>query len=179
MKTFFLNFGDNNLATGIRIALDDETDENQFSVLIKLYEALPPQFTAKDTCWISLQTAEAISFDVEFAPKVSKPARVKTIKGPNFEIKGKDSVANSTVFQNTSNLVNTVLTSSFNELQYILNQKGAKIDLNYEDFDDFVFFSSAQSRLDNFYIKVKNIEDYNTEINSAIGSTRRFGECVF
>ena len=169
-EDFFLNFGDNNLATGIRIALDDETDEDQFTVLIKLYEALPSQFGVKDTCWVDLQTAEAISFDVEFSPRVFRITKTQNIKGPNFEIKGKDSIANSTTFQDTSNLVNTILTSSFDNLQNILNQKGAKIDLNYEDFDDFVFFSSAQSRLDNFYIKVKNIEDYNTEISDVLDS---------
>ena len=169
-EDFFINFGNGNLSTGIRIALDDETDEDQFTVLIKLYEPLPTQFGVKDTCWVDLQTAEAISFDVEFSPRIFKIAKTQNIKGPNFEIRGKDSIANSTTFQDTSNLVNTILTSSFDNLQNILNQKGAKIDLDYEDFDDFVFFSSAQSRLDNFYIKVKNIEDYNTEISDALGS---------
>ena len=154
-EDFYLNFGDNNLITGIRIALDDEDNPDQFSIIVKLYEALPTQFGLKDSVWISLQTAEAVSFDVEFAPKVSKPVPPKFIKGPNFNIQGKDIVNNSTVFQNAEGLINTVLTSSYNELQNILNQKGVKVSIDYEDFNNFVYFSSAQTRLENFYYKVK------------------------
>ncbi len=168
-EDFFLNFGNNNLITGLRIALDDENNPDQFSVVIKLYEALPTQFGLKDSLWLSLQTAEAVSFDVEFAPRISKPIPPKSLKGPNFNIIEKDIVNNSTVFQNAESLIGTVLTSSFNELQNVLNQKGAKVSIDYEDFNNFVYFSSAQSRLENFYYKAKEIEDYSASISIIAG----------
>jgi hypothetical protein len=168
-EDFYLNFGNNNLITGIRIALDDETNEEQFSIIIKLYEALPSQFGLKDSLWLCLQTAEAVSFDVEFTPRVSKPTPPKSIKGPNFNIQEKDIVNNSTVFKTAGELINTVLTSSYNELQNVLNKKGANISIDYEDFNNFVYFSSAQSRLENFYYKVKEIEDIQDEVNTIGG----------
>ena len=167
-EDFYLNFGNNNLITGLRIALDDENNPDQFSVIVKLYESLPPQFGLKDSLWISLQTAEAVSFDVEFTAKVFSPPPSKFIKGPNFNIKDKDLTNNSTIFQTATSLINTTLTSSFNELKNILNQKGASISIDYEDYNNFVYFSSAQSRLENFYYKAKEIEDFQSELDVVI-----------
>ena len=165
-EDFYLNFGNNNLITGLRIALDDENNPDQFSVIVKLYESLPTQFELKDSLWISLQTAEAVSFDVEFAAKILSPPPPKFIKGPNFDIANKDKTNNSTILQNIDDLtsLNTILTSSKNELQNILDQKGIKVSIDYEDYNEFVYFSSAQSRLENFYYKVKEIEDFQSEL---------------
>ena len=168
-EDFYLNFGNNSLITGLKIALDDEDNPDQFSIIIKLYEALPPQFELKDSLWVSLQTAEAVSFDVEFAPKISQLAPPKFIKGPNFNVTDQDLVNNSTVFQTAKELTTTVLTSSLNELKNVLNQKGVKVSIDYEDYNNFVYFSSAQSRLENFYYKVKEIEDFQSEIDTVKG----------
>ena len=58
------------------------------------------------------------------------------------------------------------LTSSYNELENFLNQKGITVNIDYTKFDNFVQFSSAEQRLLNFYYKVGQIEDYNNNINS-------------
>jgi hypothetical protein len=164
-EDFYLNFGDNNLSVGVNIALDDETDPDQFTILIKLYESLSPQFDLKDVCWIALQTAEAISFEVEFSPKVVAPPKPIFIKGPNLDLKIKDEANNSITFQTLDSLTSTILTSSKNELETILNNKGITIDVDYEDFNDYVYFSSAKNRLENFYYKFKQISDFQEEIN--------------
>jgi hypothetical protein len=163
-EDFYLNFGNNNLALSINIALDD-SDEEQYTIIVKLYEPLPTQFELKDTCWIVLQTAEVISFDVEFSPQVIQLEPPVFIKGPNLDLKIKDEVNNSNIYQNLNGLTSTILTSSKNDLENILNEKGIKIDVNYEDFNDFVYFSSAQTRLENFYYKVKQITGYQEEID--------------
>lgn len=165
-EDFYLNFGDNNLVTGIRLALDEDNNPDQFSLIVKLYEALPTQYGLKDSLWFNLQTAEAVSFDVEFAPKVFTPPPSQNLKGPNFNIFNKDIVNNSTIFRTTEKLINTELTSSYNELQNVLNKKGIKVSIDYEDYNEFVYFSSAQTRLENFYYKAKEIEDFQSEINT-------------
>jgi len=165
-EDFYLNFGNNNLITAIRLAFDEDNNPDQFSLIVKLYEALPTQFGLKDEVWLSLQTAEAVSFDVEFNPQVFSPPPLQNIKGPNFDILDKDIVNNSTVFKTTEELINTELTSSYNELQNILNKKGVKVSIDYEDYNEFIYFSSAQTRLENFYYKVKEIEDFQFEINT-------------
>ncbi len=72
------------------------------------------------------------------------------------------------------NLLVSDITSSYNQLQSLLNEKGLKININYEDFSEFVHFSSAKTRLENFYYKVSLIEGYNNlaqELIAANSST--------
>ena len=45
-------------------------------------------------------------------------------------------------------------------------KKSIEISIDYTDFSDFIHFSSAYQRLSNFYYKVKQIENYNNEINT-------------
>jgi hypothetical protein len=163
-EDFHLNFGNNNIFIANNIALDN-SNENQYTVLVKLYEPLDIQFELKDTLWIVLQTAEAVSFNIRFAPKVVESEPSPKLRGPNFEIQLKDVVNNSTPYENLTSLTTTTLTSSYNELQNLLAQKGVTVNINYSDFNDFVYFSSAQNRVENFYYKVKLIEEYQNEIN--------------
>ena len=163
-EDFYLNFGNNILSIATNIALDDSNEE-QYTIIVKLYDPLPSQISLKDTLWVVLQTAEVISFNIEFTPKVIQPSPPLFIKGPNLDLKIKDEVNNSNIYQSLNTLTSTILTSSKNELKSILNNKGIEIDVNYEDFNDFTYFSSATTRLENFYYKTKQITDYQEEIN--------------
>ena len=67
-----------------------------------------------------------------------------------------DTINNSTDYTNYTNLTST--TSSYAQgtgsLQYQLNnllaQKGLSINIDYSDYSNFIHFSSAQTRLENF-----------------------------
>ena len=96
------------------------------------------------------------------------------LRGPNTNLEIKDFVNNSTVFKTKNDLVNSPSTSSRNNLDYYLNQKGVTITPDYSKFDEFVNFSSAKQRLQNFYYKVQQIEAFEDELNilnSISGST--------
>ena len=163
-EDFQVNFGNNNIFIANNILIDS-SNEIQYTVLIKLYEPLESQFDVKDTLWITLQTADEVSYQVNFAPKVTLPPPPPKLKGPNFNIPLKDVVNNSTEYQNFTSINNTILTSSYNELQNILNQKGITVNIDYSDFNEFVYFSSAEERVRNFYYKVGLIQTYQEEIN--------------
>ena len=48
---FLINFGNNKLAIATNIIFDDTN--NQYSILVKLYEPLPSYASEKDACWIT------------------------------------------------------------------------------------------------------------------------------
>ena len=54
------------------------------------------------------------------------------------------------------------------QLNSILNEKGFEINIDYNDYSNFVFFSSAKTRLENFYYKVSLIEEYSNQSNQNI-----------
>jgi hypothetical protein len=163
-EDFQVNFGNNNIFIANNILLDTVTYP-QYTVLIKLYEPLDIQFVEKDTLWVTLQTADEVSFNIKFAPKVVELEPSPKLRGPNFEVQLKDIINNSTPYENLTSLTTTTLTSSYNELQNLLAQKGVTVNIDYSDFNDFIYFSSAQNRVENFYYKVGLIEEYQNEIN--------------
>ena len=162
-EDFYINFGNNNVFIANNILIDTTSD--QYTVLIKLYEPLESQFNIKDTLWVVIQTAEEVSYQVNFAPVVIPPPPAKKLKGPNFNLKSKDVVNNSTVYVNNNELNNTILTSSYNELKGILNKKGITVNIDYSDFNNFIYFSSAEQRVRNFYYKLSLIQSYDDEIS--------------
>jgi hypothetical protein len=57
-EDFFLNFGENNQFLASNIILDD-SDSEKFTVLIKLYNPLPTNYTVNDTCWVCTEVASS------------------------------------------------------------------------------------------------------------------------
>ena len=165
-EDFEVNFGNNNIYLANNIITDTTT--SQYTVLVKLYEPLETQFGVKDTLRIVSQTAEEVSFNVNFPSKVLPSPKPKQLRGPNFNLPKKGETNNSTTFSDYDSLFNFdgngTFTSSLGELKGILENKGITPNVNYADFNDFVYFSSAEERVRNFYYKVGLIEDYSASI---------------
>ncbi len=167
-EDFQINLGNNNIFIANNI-LVDTSDSLQYTILVKLYEPLEEQFEIKDTLWVTIQTSGEASYQVNFTPKIIIPPPPPQLKGPNFDLPVKDTINNSTTYQNLDSLFNVTLTSSYNELQGVLAKKGITVNIDYSDFNNFVYFSSAEQRVRNFYYKVGLIEEYTSEITSLDG----------
>ena len=161
---FYLNFGDNQLAIANNIQLDNQ-DPNNPTILIKLYEPLPEELDLNTTLWVVTAVEEPIAYQVVFEDTPIIFNDSQNIKGPNFNIDLKDQVNNSTQELSYLDLITTTLTSSQNQLSSLLEEKEIEINVDYTDFSNFVHFSSAQTRLENFYYKVILIEEYTNAID--------------
>jgi hypothetical protein len=161
---FYLNFGDNKLVIANNIALDN-TNPNDPTVLIKLYEPLSNEFTNNSQCWIVEQIAESQAYQIELTTIFSSEEQYTYISGPNFNLDLQDQINNSTPYINQNSLQsNTSLLGSGSllyQINSILAEKGIEINVDYTDYSQFVHFSSAQTRLENFYYKLSLIEQYN------------------
>ena len=144
-----------------------DTSSAEYTILIKLYQPLPSSVVLNTQLRVVFEVAESIGFNVIFSPQVIEITEdVEYIKGPNFSYQLSDQVNNSTVEQDYNSLIGiTQLTSSYNELENILNQKGIRVNIDYTNFDNFIQFSSIEQRLLNFYYKVGQIESFNNDIN--------------
>jgi hypothetical protein len=160
---FYLNFGENQLILANNIQLDN-SDPNNVSILIKLYESLPEQFDLNSQLWIVTSLDNSLAYQVTFEDLPIIITDTVDIKGPNFNLDLKDQVNNSTVSLDYTSLTTTTLTSSFNQLSSLLEEKEIDINLDYTEFSNFIHFSSAQTRLENFYYKVSLLEDYSSSI---------------
>jgi len=160
---FYLNFGGNQLVIANNILLDN-TNPSDPTVLIKLYEPLPINFILKDECWIVTQVAEPIAYNINIVELFQPVSDFTYLKGPNLNLNVKDQINNSTEYANYTNLTTTTYATGPTNLQYqinsILAERGIEINVNYSDYNNFIYFSSALTRLENFYYKLQLIEEY-------------------
>jgi hypothetical protein len=161
---FYLNFGDNALIIANNVLLDTSSITNP-TVLVKLYEALPQQFDINSQCWVVTQVATPVAYNVNITQTFDVTNDRIYLKGPNINIGIKNQINNSTDYNNSNQLATTDSTQGSGSLRYQLNnllaKTGIEINIDYSNYDNFIHFSSAQTRLENFYYKLSLIEQYN------------------
>ena len=162
---FYLNFGLNDLVIANNIKLDTTVDNNP-AVLIKLYTPLPADLDLKSQCWVIEDISTSQAYQVRFPIPIFEPQDYQYISGPNLSLNIKDESGVSSEEYSYDTLIGSDITSSQSQLQSLLHEKGIKINVNYEDFSQFTKFSSAKTRLENFYYKVGLIEGYTNEISN-------------
>lgn len=162
---FYVYFGDNEYQIGVNVAIDKT--ESEYSILVKLYDALPPQFSLKDTLTVVTKNAESVGYAVDFPSVIDLPLDVTYLQGPNINLEIKDFVNNSTELKSNEDLFNTQSSGSKDRLKNTLNREGVTITPNYsyDTFNEFINFSSAKRRIENFVEKVEQIQAYESDID--------------
>jgi len=151
---------------------------NNGDLLIKLYEPLPSNIETKDELYIVTKTLDSLGYEIIFQPNIENFERdIISIKGPNFGLNINDNVNNSTKQLTISELKNSKSENSENYLSNILNEKGIKLtpyggvlcsqpDTFFNNFSNFIHFSSAEHRILNFIKKVEILEGLNNDKKS-------------
>jgi hypothetical protein len=178
---FYLNFGENQLALAVNILLD-ESDPLDPTILIKLYEPLPPQFDLKTELWVVEKVGESVAFQVENTETFNLADLNIQLAGPNINLPVKDQINNSTEAQTLSGIDNAYTSSIQNQLFNVVSQSGASINIDYTEYENFVFFSSAQTRLNNFVSKLADLEQLEASaslVTSSLSSSILASEQIY
>ena len=168
---FYITFGQNEYHIGVNSQFisppNVEEDSNNASILIKLFDALPAKYAEMSELYVVTKTAETQVFEVQFQEDLSVIDNTISLQGPNINLNIKDFINNSTTYKNKNELLGTESSGSKNQTLQILEQKGIALTPNYStsSFDQFVNFSSAKQRTQNFYEKVSRIQSYEDDIN--------------
>ncbi len=163
---FILNFGNNRTIIANNIELDDEDEDS--TILVKLYDPLPSEFDEKSQLWIAEEISSPQSYKIEFPEEIIEVKDFEYIKGPNYNIDVIQQVGEATEKFSFSTLLSSPQTSSFQQLKSLLKEKEINVSINYENFNEFIKFSSALTRLENFYYKVKVIENTQSNLDNYI-----------
>ena len=158
-----INFGDNIQVVAVNVALNKV--DSGYEILFKLYQPLPDSIQEKATLWVVNEKSNPYIFDINL-DKLIIPAPGPQLRGPNFaiDIPNQNNIATS--YQTYASLVGNLqnVSSSYQQLLSLINSQSIDINTDYTNFNNFVFFSSAEQRVINFYNKVKQIEDYRNNI---------------
>lgn len=85
---------------------------------------------------------------------------------PNFDIKLNNVTKKSTDYHNYNSILGIDYTQSSKILSEYLNntETGMTINIDYSDYSNFIFYSVASDRLNNFMFKLKQIQKYESDI---------------
>jgi len=163
---FYLNFGNNQHIIAVNVAYTE--DEDGAYLLIKLYEPLPSDFDVKDQLWIVEKIAESSAYNIDIQVEAANITEQNLLRGPNYNININQQVGQTTPYYSYSGLFTTSVSSSFQKMLSYYQDKAININVDYSDFSNFIHFSSATSRVENFATKVGQIETYNRQISSSL-----------
>ena len=143
------------------------------SLILKLYEPLPLFYDVNQLVWISKPQANPIIETVTLKSEIEDFC--PPLKGPNFNL----GVDKSIGFRVFDDLVASGSFTSNDIVNKYLESNGidtSKLNISYASgsvylFDNFVNFSSAEERVNNFFYKVQLIEDYKTKYTALIADT--------
>ena len=167
---FYLNFENNTLLISVNSALNIAEDGN-VELLVKLYEPLPTTIGLKDKFFAINKTADDIAFSAQFPLQVGREDDRIYLQGPNVNLEFNNQINNSTEFTTLKDIKSTPLTSSLAQINSLLAERGVELTIDYSDFNNFVHFSSAEQRINNFYYKLSEIQRYDSLIySSSIGA---------
>ena len=157
-----INFGENKIVDVINLTSDGSTT----SFYVKLFDQLPLDIDLYFECWVATQVLKPWIDTVNVIPEEIK-RETEYIGGPNFEVDYDYWITSETNYKSW----NDILSANVETSQEILNRyvSGSSLpvtlNVNFREFNNFIFYSSARERVDNFFYKVGLIEYYNDQLN--------------
>ena len=161
---FYLNFGNNQIVVANNVAYTE--DEEGSYLVIKLYDPLPTEFDLKSQLWIIDKVAESVNFTVDIKVESDNLENLNELRGPNYNITLNSKNGQTTPYYNYDSLLTSPVTSSYQKLLSYYQDKSVAINVDYTDFKNFIHFSSATERVNNFVYKLQLIETYNAQQNN-------------
>lgn len=166
--TLLLNFSRNKLLKFINWVF-----VNDF-FYVKLQEPLPEDFVIDQKCWLSYEYRLPYIDNISLITAVIEKVYNK-LQGPNWLAKSTAESSAETNWKNWNDLLGSSLPTSQQivDAYFSGSLSGMKLNIDYSDFNNFVFYSSATQRLENFRYKLELAEYYTSQsvILSAVNGT--------
>jgi len=163
-EDFYLNFGDNFTVIANNILLDVVGTEA--TVLIKLYEPLPNNIALKSQLWVVDKISDSLAYQLQYIEQVTPQNLGIPISGPNFNLAATGQLNNSTEFASLQSYTSASVSQSQYQVNSYFNKPGVEINIDYSNFENFVNFSSAYARVENFFTKVTLIQSASAVLDS-------------
>ena len=165
----FLHFGDDKMLLTTNVKTDKETfEELPYSAIFKLYEPLPDDIEEKDKVYIVREILPQITETVELKPYDQEEEDVLVLRVPDSAQVESPITKRSTEFKNYDDLVTSDVRLQKEIEDKYLTEKPTNLNIDYSNYDNFINFSSAKKRLENFKYKIELLETYTAESASLV-----------
>ena len=154
-KTYVLNFSRNQTLMFVNSVVIGEY------VYIKLYEPLPTTINVNFKCWIVEELKSPYIDRVSITPS-SLGNKFNKLSNPNWQANASYNTSTETGLKNWNDLLGSSVQTSQQivDAYFSGSLSGVKLNIDYSDFNNFIFYSSATERLENFKYKLQLLEYY-------------------
>ena len=148
-KTYLLNFSRNQTALVVNSVVIGEY------VYVKLYEPLADIFDINFKCWVVEELKPAYIDNVAFVLAAALSKSYK-LANPNWNANAIHNVSSETSMQTWHDLLGSSVQTSQQivDTYFSGSLSGVTLNVDYSDFNNFIFYSSATERLENFKYKL-------------------------
>ena len=157
-ETYLLNFSRNQTVMFVNSVVIGDY------LYVKLSEPLPDTYKVDFKCWVVKELKSPYIDTVALAVNEIQQ-QFKTLANPNWYANSSFNVSSETNLKTWNDL----LGSSIQTSQQIVDSyfsgslSGMKLNIDYSDFNNFIFYSSATERVENFRYKLELLEFYSSQ----------------
>ena len=157
-KSYLLNFSRNQCVQYINSVVVGEY------VYVKLQDALPDEFQNDFKCWLVEEQKDPYIDRVTILPSQLQKT-FNELSNPNWDANSKYNTSTETGLKNWNDLLGSSVQTSQQIVDYYFSGSlsGMSLNIDYSDFNNFIFYSSATERLKNFKYKLGLIEYYTSQ----------------
>lgn len=139
------------------------------NLLLKLYEEIPVDISELDKCYIVKKLInsyeDSVNIKTEFKEDLSG---LNILSGPKINYKSAGITYRTTELLNLESLIGSDYNTTNEVYRLYLSSsaiEGIDINIDYRNFSNFVHFSSAKKRIENFRYKISKLEYLNSKLS--------------
>lgn len=163
-----VNFGKNQIYNIANIRFDKN---DNFTFYVKVHKPIEEIVEELSDVIIDVSLSDPYIDSILLIP-LELPIDGYKLQSPNFDVEVDEFNSQSTMFQNWNDLLNTNINSAQNIIDSMLSGSNeATLNIDYTYFENFVFYSSAKERIENFHYKMEMIETFKTANEDIVNNT--------
>ena len=157
-KPYLLNFSNNQCILFVNSVVIGEY------LYVKLNDPLPQNIALDFKCWVVEEQKPAYIDRISIAPNLID-TQYKSLANPNWQATAVSNTSNETNFRNWTELLgsSTQTSQQIVDAYFSGSLSGIQLNIDYRDFNNFIFYSSATERLENFKYKLQLQEYYTSQ----------------
>ena len=160
-----INFGFNRIHHITAWVIDDIfplTSDQPETILLKLLNPLPLDLKADQIGWLIAEATQPAINRVQLDSEIEFPGN--TMRGANFDLCLDDTPRVQSDYKSYNDILGGDTDVKSNLLNnYSSSLDGVRLNIDYSIMENFVHFSSAESRINNFIYKLKQIRNFDTQ----------------
>ena len=158
--------------TIVNYTIDKVTDEDNYSLIIRLNKPLPNDIKKLSECSIQKEVLVTQTQDIIYVSSVGT-VNIGGPLVPDTSFEYEQNIGTQDTFENKNEmLLSSSLTPEIiQNISQSINKNYENLNVDFNDFENHVFFSSAVEKLKNFKSKVIDIQDFTNQISSSLAIT--------